>query len=664
MMVGARIIAPEGYKQFETGETYHLLRSDSHGHRVRLIWFINQDKDVSAELLTISRLEFEEALASGLLVENGRDDYPPWLEPIQNQSIPFLESQRSSPKEKYEQKVDRRYLVISNLVSRLDEVLESDNPNLLINAHAKSYRPKQNAGRVRLWFYSYIVFGFNKWALLPRFHRIGQWDRETSTKKLGRPSPKGRKHGYPCTAEMKAKILSGFLKCKGYYRTQEKIYRAVVTQEFGCAVGKDARHFYHPEGKPFPSASQFKYWLSKMISPDALTRELKGAKKARAKSGSMGSFASRLMNLNQRVEFDGYYITEKLSGVTEGSAVDSFCVVRAVCGLSGMVVGIGFAEGRESMDAYRMALFSMATDKVKFCELFGMTIKPEEWPCIGVSGGIVFDRGPGATYDVEPEIHWLGSIELTPTYSGQSKATVESSHPREKADLEQPTHFHSKLNFVQMARRELMQVLKDNSSSDASKRMTEEMFLSGFIPTPLNIWTYLDARARNSSIGISYVEAIRTFLVKHPVTIHKDAVYFYGRRYRSEELVETNVFDRVARGGSIKTNAFVLTMCVRHIWLELEGVIYELSSMRTVRTLDGDIDISLSDLMKIDLMRRQVANELAHQRPAIHQHIDDRFKDATDKDWDAGQRKLGMASKGGAAQRDTADYKRFIGKAK
>lgn len=664
MMVGARIIAPEGYQQFEAGETYHLLRSDSHGNRVRLIWFVNQDADVSAELITISKFEFEEALQNGLLVESGRDDYPPWLGPIQNKSIPFLESRRHSQKEKYEQKVDRRYLVISYLVSRLDEVLESDDLNQLINAHAKSYRPHQNAKRVRLWFYSYIVFGFNKWALMPPLYRIGNWDREKTTKKLGRPSPKGRKHGYPCTAEMKAKILSGFLKYKSSYHTQEKIYGAVLTGEFGCAVGNDKRHFYHPEGKPFPSATQFKYWIRKIISPGALTRELKGAKKARAESGSVGSFASRLMNLNQRVEFDGYYITEKLSGLTEGSAVESFCVVRAVCGLSGMVVGIGFAEGRESMHAYRMALFSMATDKVKFCELFGMTIKPEEWPSIGVSGGIVFDRGPGATYDVEPEIHWLGSIELTPTYSGQSKATVESSHPREKADLEQPTHFHSKLNFVQMARRELMQVLEDNSSSDASDRMTEEMFLSGFIPTPLNIWTYLDGRARNSSIGIPYVEAIRTFLVEHPVAIHKDAVYFYGRRYRSEGLIETKVFDRAARGGSIRAKAYVLTMCVRHIWLELEGSIYELDFVRTASTLEGSIDISLSDLMEIDLNRREGAKELAYQRPAIHQHFNRRFKDETGEDRDGGQRKLGRPSKGGAAQRDTADYKRFIGKAK
>lgn len=664
MMVGARIIAPEGYHQFEAGEVYHFLSSDSHRNRVRLIWFINQDSDVSAELITISRVEFEEALENGFLVGKGRDDYPPWLGSIQKKSIPFLESLRSSQKERYEQKVDRRYLAISDLISRLDEVLESENPNLLINTHAKSYRPHQNAKRVRLWFYSYIVFGFNKWALMPIFHRIGKWDREKTPKKLGRPSPKGRKHGYPCTAEMKGKILSGFLKYKSSYDTQEKIYVAVLTGEFGCAVGKDARHFYHPEGKPFPSATQFRYWIRKLISADALTRELKGAKKARAESGSVGSFANRLMNLNQRVEFDGYNITEKLSGLTEGSAVESFCVVRAVCGLSGMVVGIGFAEGRESMDAYRMALFSMATDKVKFCELFGLEIKPEEWPSVGVSGGIVFDRGPGATYDIDPEIHWLGSIELTPTYSGQSKATVESSHPRDKADIEQPTHFHSKLNFVQMARREILQVLVDNASSDASDRMTEEMLLSGFVPTPLNIWTYLDGRARNSSIGIPYEEAIRSFLVEHPVTIHKDAVYFYGRKYRSKELIKTKVFDRVARGGSIKTTVYVLTMCVRHIWLELDGLIYELDFVRTASTLDGNIDISLSDLKEIDFMRRQGANELAYQRPAIQQHYRERFKNETGEDWDGGQRKLGRPSKGGAAQRDTADYKRFLGKAK
>lgn len=86
--------------------------------------------------------------------------------------------------------------------------------------------------------------------------------------------------------------------------------------------------------------------------------------------------------------------------------------------------------------------------------------------------------------------------------------------------------------------------------------------------------------------------------------------------------------------------------------------------MRTASTLDGNIDISLSDLKEIDFMRRQGANELAYQRPAIQQHYRERFKNETGEDWDGGQRKLGRPSKGGAAQRDTADYKRFLGKAK
>jgi hypothetical protein len=141
-----------------------------------------------------------------------------------------------------------------------------------------------------------------------------------------------------------------------------------------------ARHFLPPH--------QFKYWIKKLISPKELKHALIGQHKTRAISGSEGSFGEKIINVNQRVEFDGYYISEKLTGLTEGSAVDSFCVVRAVCGLSGAVLGVGFSEGKENMDAYRMALFCMAIGKVKFCELFDIEIEPGQWPSEGLSGGI------------------------------------------------------------------------------------------------------------------------------------------------------------------------------------------------------------------------------------------------------------------------------------
>ncbi|MNF08409.1 hypothetical protein D3C80_2088300 [compost metagenome] len=63
-------------------------------------------------------------------------------------------------------------------------------------------------------------------------------------------------------------------------------------------------------------------------------------------------------------------------------------------------------------------------------------------------------------------------------------------------------------------------------------------------------------------------------------------------------------------------------------------------------------------------MRRDQAAALRDERPALQQHLKDRFKRYTGEDWDSGESKLGSPSKGGAAQRDQADYNRFRGTSK
>ncbi|PHN23046.1 transposase [Pseudomonas sp. ICMP 561] len=314
------------------------------------------------------------------------------------------------------------------------------------------------------------------------------------------------------------------------------------------------------------------------------------------------------------------------------------------------------------MKAYEMCLFSMACDKVKYCELFGKTIKPGQWPSIGLARGLVFDRGPGATYDVEAQINWLGTFENTPVFSGQSKASVEASHPRDKKTLDQPTYFHSKLNFAEMASREITQVLVDNRTSDASSRLDEELILARVKPTPLAIFNYWDIRGRNSAHHMHFDTGIRTFLDERPAVIRRDAVYFYGRKYRSPSLIATGVFDRVAKDGVISTTVFTLTMCVRHIWVEVYGELYELDFLRTQRTPGGSIDISLRDLQVIDQMRREGAAALRDEIPAAQQYFWDIYKQQTGEDAFAGKRKKGRPPKNAAAQRDSADHDRFQGK--
>lgn len=670
MRAGSRIIVPDGFLNLSKGVAYHFLISDGQRNRVRMVEFRETGRKITADLLELNQFDFEEAVENGWIIESGpTESTPPWLSHQQGVAIAYLEEQRVSKKKSYEQMVDDRFAAIASLVTRRDEILASNNPAALINAEAKAQHPQQNAGRLRLWFYTYLVFGQSKWALLPPLRRIGRWDREGPgrTAKLGRPSRRGKRQGYRCDKGMQQTLLKGFISHKSPAKTQRKIYKEVVTKDFGCVPVRrknEPIEFRHPQGHPFPSFPQFRYWISKLIDPKALAIALKGAHGAREEAGSGGSFADSLINVNQRVEFDGYYISEKISGMTEGAAVDSFCVVRAVCGLSGMVLGIGFSEGKENMEAYRMALYCMACDKVQFCEQYGVEISADDWPSVGLSGGMVLDRGPAAGYESDVEIHWLKSVELTPIYSGQSKATVESSHPRDKKILGQPTHVHSKLDFVQMAKREIIRAIKNNHLSDASRRMDEDMYRARIKSTPHSIFTYWSMRGRDSSIGMPFDKAVREFLSQRPAVIRKDGVYFYGRKYRSRALAETGVFDRIARNSVINTSAYALTMCVRHIWIEVRGILYELDFVRTAHTSLGTIDISLLDLQEIDEMRRHSSADLLEEQAAHEQYFDDIFKDNTGEDWDAGERKLGRPSKGGAARRDTEDYNRFRGATK
>jgi len=615
---------------------------------------------MKSQLLSLSSLDFEEAIEDELLVkESEGDSFPPWLDRINGIAIAVLEDERVHKKESYLQKVDRKYATFAELMPRAREILSGADPDREIGAHAR--KMNQNADRVRFWFYTYLVFGRNKWALMDRSKNIGHWNRDekVSPQKLGRPSKeKGGKSGFHTTPEMKQLIIKGYKTYKNKFKSQSKIYRAVLTDTFGCvSTGVD---FYHPKGEPYPSKWQYRHCVQNYVDPTILLSEEKGPYKARAMSGEVGSFSARLLAVHQRVEFDGYYVSEKLSGITEGSVVNSFCVIRAVCVLSGQITGIGFAREKETMEAYKMCLFSMAVDKVKFAEFFGVEIKAWEWPCLGLAGDMVVDRGPAAGFDCLPEIKWLGVFELPPSYSGQSKATVESSHPRDKKNYDRPVFFHSSLIFTEVVHREILRVPKDNRASNAASRMAD-LYSLGVEPTPQGIWSYYTDVGRNLSVRMQFDEAVRSFLSKETVTIRKNAIYLYGRPYRSQSVVDTGIFDRVSRGGNINVQAYVLNMCVRNIWIELHGQLHELSAMLPMSIPEDSSYLTLEDLKKLNEARKAADRVREHEGRAIEQHYEDRFKQATGHDWDAGRWVIGQPKQNAASKRDTEDYKRHSG---
>lgn len=674
MITGSKITAPNGYRGFSKEDVYYFLQNDAENNCVRLVQFIERvsakncnKTEISStkattmrtKLLTLSSIDFEEAIEDESLVESpDRENFPPWLDRIKGISIAALEDQRVHKKESYLEKVDRKYAAIAELIPRAREILSGADPDREIGTHGR--RLNENTTRVRLWFYTYIVFGRNKWALMDRSKNIGHWNRDEkiSPQKLGRPSKNGCKSGFHTTPEMKELVLKGYKAYKSKYKSQNKIYRAVLTNMFGCV--SDGNQFYHPQGKPFPSRAQYRRCVTKHVDPAVLLKEEKGPSKARELSGEMGSFSAGLQAVHQRVEFDGYYVSEKLTGVAEGSVVNSFCVVRAVCVLSGQITGIGFAREKETMEAYKMCLFSMAMDKVRFAELFGVKIHPWEWPCLGLAGDIVVDRGPASGLDCLPEIKWLSAFELPPPYSGQSKASVESSHPRDRKNHDQPAFFHSSHIFTEVVHREILRVLKDNRSSNATRRM-EDLYAYGVEPTPHGVWSYYSSVGRDLSVEMPFDDAVRSFLSKETVVIKKDAVYLYGRKYSSQSLVGTGIFNRVARGSTIKAEAYVLNMCVRSIWIELHGQLHELYAMIPMSMPEDSSYLTLEDLKRLNESRK-VSNRAQEDKSlAVSQHYEDRLKQAIGKDWDDGRLVIGQPKKSAASIRDSADQKKLTG---
>lgn len=264
MITGSKLKAPEGFRGLTKDVEYYFLASDGKANRARLVFF--DEKGTTASLLTFSRPEFDLALTNGDLLECGSDATPPWLQAIKDISVDQLEMNRVRPTKSYDEMVNKRYLAIADLVDDAEEILSSDNPESIINAYAANQSPSQNAARLRFWFFTYLVFGRSKWALMPKFDRCGTGKREQAAdgQMLGRPPRSGRKSRFPATPEMQASIINGFINYNDKTKSDAEIFGAVLVGEFGCipiTTSEGSKKFYHSEGKPFPTKGQYDYYL-------------------------------------------------------------------------------------------------------------------------------------------------------------------------------------------------------------------------------------------------------------------------------------------------------------------------------------------------------------------------------------------------------------------
>jgi hypothetical protein len=674
MLIGTRITAPNGLGSLPKDVPHHFLINHAATERVLLARFDWRGKGApKAIVIALDRADFEAAAGQGeIRPTEQQPTMPPWLTALEGENLGRRDGERNRSKQSHAARIERRLLLISRAIEDLPKILASDDVTQTLNRYAREASPPQNEARFRLWVLTYVCFGRNIWSLLPPFHLAGKWDRKRlAPKKMGAPSlAYGKGHGYGMSEEMAKLCDRAYSKFMEIGKPMKDIYEEGMRKVFGCApvmLPSKRMVYSHPLGKPFPSLRQFRYQIEKSFGKTVVQKNRFGSVRHRNRlAPTIGSYSEDIANLMEKVEADGYSTDERPKGYLEGSVLEPICVVTGRDLLAGMKLGIGFSFGAELGAAYRMMLFCMAVPKDYFFRLWGLTFDLHDWPSQGLPPHYKVDLGPGSSLNLVEEDAKPAIRNLVEAWSGQSKATVESSHPR-KAMLEgQPTYFETSYTPVELCRREITKLVTYNHTADMSDRMEIDPQLASVLPTPNEIWNHYDARGRNSGLPMSIDNAVRSFLTPRTFKCTKAGVFWNGLRYDSKELRECGLLEKIARAGGreVPIQGYTMEVGVRYIWIEVDRQILLLGAQLKIREDDKLLDVSCAELEQRQAAMAKTASEMREHIPATTTHYIQSFESQTGLKWEQGKRRYGRPKKDATSRQEILDVQQHTAKRK
>lgn len=605
MVAPSQFFSDSGYCTLKPGVRYHRIAGNSESRRVLLVSFSATPQPAyDLQILTNDQFSYGKGER---LIKNAEDAVcmPPWLESLEGKNLDRIDLVRDKAKIEHAEVVHKRHFCVAEVLQRWPQLLLQDDFIRAMNAVIRRIRPSQNETRVRLWFFTYLAFAQNIWSLLPAYFDVDTRAlpvNEASTKR-GRPSGEGTHHGFNCDREMIRLCVEGYRSFPAKGKAWHEIYAHVLHHQFGCTVrfrGEGDFEILQPEGLPYPSLGQFKYYVRKVVPQ--IEREIVRFGKTRARNRNTapkGSYTAELAYLMEKFEVDAFTVEAHPTSIKTGGVAPRLYVVRIICIASGLIVGIGFGFGSEDADAYKSALFCACVDKAYFCSLYGLKIEPEQWPSIGLGLEYIPDRGHGSCNEVVEKLRGIvGVTGMPPTSEPQSHGSIESSHPREPKREGIKFYKVSRCDVIGLARAAILDAIQRNASSDCTRRLTLEMSKAHVVPTPIGIWNYLDGVGRNAAQSVEKETAIRLFTTPVEFKMKRGQLLLGTTHYTSGELKATGLLDQSKRLDTMLLEGFALRMCARKTWICVGMNVLEVELNFALRRGKEQRFISLSQVLE------------------------------------------------------------------
>ena len=659
MALGIQLVAKEGYLSMKKGEAYHLLRNDPREQRVLLVRFYDQGGSDGrrSELAIMSRSNFLAGLCAvgqkpaAIVTAAPQATLPPWIDDLSGFEFDKLPGFGLPAPGKHtcaKDEVEGRVLRLESALSEVDQILRADDPDFALNCHARRQSLKVNETRYRLWFYLYIAFGYNLWALLPPRSKWGKWDRlapEYAGTNPGRSATtdEGRLFSGRTSPEMVEKILEGFHRFMSPNTTLTAAWASTIRLIFGGHLKRKRGGTYkarHPQGLPLPSFGKFYYYTRKLTDPDVYRRIVMGDKVVGMDEQPVGKQQHwMLYNIGERGHFDSTHIKDLPIGILTKQPLPAMQMVILVDPATGHIDGIGFSIGAEEVRAYKLALFCAAIPKTKFGEIIGITINPEDWNSQGLPASLFSDRGCGASAELNAAIaRWRINLTMPPSYTPPANSTVESKHQRRKRQKGAPVHRVSNLFVPVILKRETLLVIKKNHSDSAIDKAPPEAIMAG-VATPADYRNFLDERHCTSLIQIPFHEAVRAFLDKVTFTVKNGRLYFQGRLYGSDEVAESGLAQAMKQGKDMKLDGYMYQPATRLGWVEFNGRLIE---VKVQPSPDPQIELlSLPEADELGAAYSRASGKLQRLKKVAEIATQDTFKEETGKELLGGTTKSG-----------------------
>jgi len=219
-----------------------------------------------------------------------------------------------------------------------------------------------------------------------------------------------------------------------------------------------------------------------------------------------------------------------------------------------------------------MALANAATEKVSYCDSYGITITEEQWPCRHIPDTILADRGEMEGKSVETLINSLNvRVDNAPAYRADMKGIIEQFFHTVNASTTVflPGHvkpdmaerggndyrLDAKLDLHQFTKIMIQCVLNHNNEHFLkSYERTEDMIADDVEPIPIKLWEW-GIRNRSGQLRSVPEEMIKLCLMPvDTALVTTTGIRFKGLSYLCERAALEHWFETARAKGSYRVN--------------------------------------------------------------------------------------------------------------